>query len=316
MDLPIPCPIDAGWELVRRVALPREGADGLPLGGFSAAAYLPESDRLWLLSDAPQGHLVPWGGLARVLRNPRAKLNPGPRLLLKDNAGRLLPPHFDGEGLVLDQDRAWIVSEGRRTATRSAGLLRFSLQTGRQQESLPLPSSWVASPGKGLAANKGPESLTMLGSADLLMAAEKPLLQSDKNAPIPLARSIAGAPPQPVGSLDLSSAAPADGLTDLLALPRQRRLFALVRGYKPPMAWSAHLLLFPLETTPLPLQPLIGWDLLGVGLPADNWEALALGPRLGDGRSTVVLVSDDNFNPLQSSWVVVLAPRRTSACPS
>ena len=172
MDLPIPCPIDAGWELVRRVALPREGADGLPLGGFSAAAYLPESDRLWLLSDAPQGHLVPWGGLARVLRNPRAKLNPGPRLLLKDNAGRLLPPHFDGEGLVLDQDRAWIVSEGRRTATRSAGLLRFSLQTGRQQESLPLPSSWVASPGKGLAANKGPESLTMLGSGDLLMAAE------------------------------------------------------------------------------------------------------------------------------------------------
>ena len=61
MDLPLPCPLEAGWELVRTIALPRTLADGRPLGGFSAAAYQPKQDRLWLLSDAPIGHLVPWG---------------------------------------------------------------------------------------------------------------------------------------------------------------------------------------------------------------------------------------------------------------
>ena len=38
MDLPLPCPLDAGWELVRTIQLPRLLADGLPLGGFSAAS--------------------------------------------------------------------------------------------------------------------------------------------------------------------------------------------------------------------------------------------------------------------------------------
>lgn len=64
MDLPLPCPLEAGWQLVRTIRLPRMLADGRPLGGFSAAAYQPKQDRLWLLSDAPIGHLVPWGGLA------------------------------------------------------------------------------------------------------------------------------------------------------------------------------------------------------------------------------------------------------------
>ena len=62
MDLPLTCPLEAGWQLVRTIRLPRMLADGRPLGGFSAAAYQPKQDRLWLLSDAPIGHLVPWGG--------------------------------------------------------------------------------------------------------------------------------------------------------------------------------------------------------------------------------------------------------------
>ena len=62
------------------------------------------------------------------------------------------------------------------------------------------------------------------------------------------------------------------------------------------------------------MRPIIGWDLLEAGLPPDNWEAMALGPALSDGRQTLVLASDDNFNLLQSSWLAVLTPRRTTAC--
>ena len=318
MDLALPCPLEAGWELIRTVALPRQGADGLPLGGFSAAAYQPELDRLWLLSDAPRGHLMPWGGLAQLLNGMATALTPGPRLLVRDADGQPLPEGFDGEALVLEGSRAWITSEGRRTPDRTARLIRIDINTGRQQEALPLPPSWRPLPGRGLAVNQGPESLTALAPSELLLAAERPLLQSDDPSLIPMARVSKGAAVRDEGALQIRPFATTAGLTDLLALPRQRRLLALVRGFHPPLSWTAQLLLYPYPNgnAAPPLQPLHGWDLLTTGLPPDNWEALAVGPRLRDGRTTLVLGSDDNFNPLQSSWLAVMAPRRTEACPN
>ena len=56
MELPstnlLPCPLSAGWEVVeQRQIEPSQG------GGFSAGAYRPEFDELWLLSDAPSGSI-------------------------------------------------------------------------------------------------------------------------------------------------------------------------------------------------------------------------------------------------------------------
>lgn len=314
-DLPLPCPLPAGWELIHTVQLPAQGTDGLPLGGFSAAAYQPQHDRLWLLSDAPRGHLVPWGGLAKLLAGRASTLTQGPRLLLRDTTGQPLSHDFDGEGLVLQGRSAWIASEGRRTSDRPARLIQIDLGSGQQQQQLPLPPSWRASPGRGLAANKGPESLTALAPSELLLAAERPLLQNDAVAAVPLARSSREGALRAAGSLDLGSDGQEEGLTDLLALPVRRRLLAIIRGYRPPFTWTARLLLFPYpQSSAPPLQSLVGWDLLAEGLPADNWEALAIGPPLPDGRTTLVLATDDNFNPLQANWIAVLAPRRTSAC--
>jgi hypothetical protein len=45
----------------------------------------------------------------------------------------------------------------------------------------------------------------------------------------------------------------------------------------------------------------------------DNFEGMAFGPRLPDGRPSLLLVSDDNFNPTQRTWFVLLGlgePRR------
>ena len=39
----------------------------------------------------------------------------------------------------------------------------------------------------------------------------------------------------------------------------------------------------------------------------DNFEGMALGPRLPDGRASLVLVSDDNFGPSQRTWFLVFA---------
>ena len=315
MDLPLPCPLEAGWELVRTIALPRTLADGRPLGGFSAAAYQPMQDRLWLLSDAPIGHLVPWGGLARWLEGQPDTLRPGRRLLLRAGEGEPLPEGFDGEGLVIEGRQAWIASEGRRSQDRRARLIRIDLASGRLQQELPLPQAWRASPGQGRGSNKGPESLTALAPGDLLLAAEAPLLQQQAEAGISLMRRAPGDALRAAGGLDVGAAGRHDGLTELLALPTRQQLLGLRRGFAPPDQWTARLQLFALpEHQGPPLQPIIGWDLLETGLPPDNWEAMALGPVLSDGRQTLVLASDDNFNPLQSNWVAVLSPRRTTAC--
>ena len=103
------------------------------------------------------------------------------------------------------------------------------------------------------------------------------------------------------------AAARFQGLTELLALDGPSGVLALQRSFPATGQWTARL---SLHSAPPQLKPLTGWDLFAHGLPSDNWEGLALGPRLPDGRRTLVAVSDDNFNPLQRNWVAILAPRQ------
>jgi hypothetical protein len=63
-----------------------------------------------------------------------------------------------------------------------------------------------------------------------------------------------------------------------------------------------------------PIKPLISWNLLQLGLAPDNWEVLLAAPPLGDGRPSVLLATDDNFNPLQRSHLARLVPRQQSGC--
>jgi hypothetical protein len=39
----------------------------------------------------------------------------------------------------------------------------------------------------------------------------------------------------------------------------------------------------------------------------DNFEGMAFGPRLPDGRATLLLVSDDNFSAAQRTWFLLFA---------
>jgi hypothetical protein len=63
-----------------------------------------------------------------------------------------------------------------------------------------------------------------------------------------------------------------------------------------------------------PVKPLISWNLLQLGLAPDNWEVLLAAPPLGDGRPSVLLATDDNFNPLQRSHLARLVPRQLPDC--
>ena len=354
----LPCPGEVSWELLAEMQLPRQGTDGQPFGGFSAAAMDPEGRSLWLLSDAPAPFLVPLHGVARLGESGGRAPVVGRRLKLTDANGQPFAHPLDGEGLVIKGGSFWIVSEGRRTREQPPRLLRFQRASGRLQEAWDLPEAWQAAPGRGLDSNQGPEALTLLPASptaqgrsglppSLLLAAERPLLQDPEGSLRllrfgPLAGSLAGNPspakpvtpataalatpetpaPQPAfvpaGRLAVALEGPQWGLTELLAPPRSGLVLGLVRGFAAPNRWWARLVAFPLpasqpagENAP-PLTPVGQWDLLAAGLSPDNWEALAVGPALADGRPSLLLASDDNFNVLQANRIARIAPR----CPA
>jgi hypothetical protein len=50
-----------------------------------------------------------------------------------------------------------------------------------------------------------------------------------------------------------------------------------------------------------PMRKRLVLDLAKAGIDGDNVEAAAWGPRLPDGRATLLLASDDNFHPRQAN---------------
>lgn len=331
IELLLPCPLSAGWELLWQHTLPRQAA-GLPLGGFSGMELDWRSRRLWLLSDAPRTHSLElrWGG---SVRQPQFELKPA-KALLEQGSGRL-----DAEALVRpgQGSRFWMASEGRSGQQPPAALLALELTDAggfRVVQRAALPDGWQPTPGKGMRSNKGPEALVALAPKRLLLAAESPLQQDPGRHLRLLLADLQG--PQvaysPLGTPLLVSPASGFaahwGLTALLpAAPtvpsRQKRtppLLALWRGYAEPDQWRNRLTLLPplalnQQATPA-LAPSASWNLQRLGLEPDNWEALAAGPTLDDGRPTLLLASDDNFNPLQQNRLALLAPRRSGRCPT
>ncbi len=320
----LPCPAEAGWEVLARARLPRRDANGQPSGGFSAASYQGDTDALLLLSDAPTGRVGAWSGVRRLGRVP---LRPLFRLELKGSPQAPLPAEIDAEGLVVIGERLWVASEGRRSAARPAQLLAFERRSGLLQRAYPLPADWQPAPGRGLGANQGPESLALLrrpGQTDrLLMAAESPLLQ-DPPGQVRLLDWTLGptsAVARPLARLAIPTGA-GWGLTDLLVLDASRPapgLLALLRRFQAPDQWQILLAHYPLPDGRADpdgvLEPIHQWDLIKAGLPPDNWEALTPGPTQADGRPSLLLASDDNFSAFQDNHLALLAPRRSQPCP-
>jgi 3-phytase/alkaline phosphatase D len=61
----------------------------------------------------------------------------------------------------------------------------------------------------------------------------------------------------------------------------------------------------PIAFTPVSQREVFAFDDLGI--PIDNIEGMTFGPPLPDGRATLVIVSDNNFNPGQFTQFIVLA---------
>lgn len=110
------------------------------------------------------------------------------------------------------------------------------------------------------------------------------------------------------------------GLAELLALDDEDTLLALERSFSTGVGNDIRLCLVRTEGATdvsgaaslqgLDYQPAeknLLLDLAGLGLAPDNVEGMAFGPDLPDGRKTLVLVSDDNFSPTQTTQFIALA---------
>ena len=174
----------------------------------------------------------------------------------------------------------------------------------------------------GPAATLEDESLSRLLKFDLSNGSGNASVVAE---PIYIVDAIPVAPEPANGDAD-------NGLTDLVALDNNGTLLALERSYAEGVGNTVRLyvantqgamdassfdslIMAGGEGAVYEIDPAITKELLvdfgelgsELGVAPDNLEGLALGPQLPDGRQLLFVVSDNNFNPTQTTQLWALA---------
>jgi hypothetical protein len=165
-----------------------------------------------------------------------------------------------------------------------------------------------ASPTPANPAATSPALPTSLRFLHYLVGQDQTLLLSEHLYPLD---------PLPEGAQNL-------GLTDLLVLDQGGHFLSLERSFG---VSGFGIKIFQLATggatdiAPLPrlsagvegimpIQKRLLLDLSELSIPLDNFEGFTLGPQLPDGSSSLLVVSDDNFNELQVTEFLLFRLKR------
>jgi hypothetical protein len=255
------------------------------------------------------------------------------------------PSSLDPEGLALTRDRKLIfTSEGIQTAGIDPFVRRYSLE-GRFLDALPVPRPFqVTTDGSsGVRQNLGFESAgTSPDGRYLFTGTENALFQDGPAA------TIANGSPSRLMRYDLRTgrldrqwvyidepvAEPpvpptqfsVNGLVELLPLS-DKFLIAMERSFSVGAPGTGNKIKLYAVSLPgatnvngafsigdvrhlRPVRKKLVLDLDTLGIPLDNIEGLTFGPRLRDGRQSVVLVSDNNFAATQFTQFLAFAVGR------
>lgn len=305
--------------------------DGLDVGGLSDLVHLGGDSWLAVVDNQEKtpARVVELG--FTVTENgpvpPRGRPNRVPRrtIRLEGFDGESL----DAEGLVRTLEGTLLVSSERGPA-----IFEFSPE-GRLLRELSVPAVFRAAEGRGVRKNEGFESLTLAPDGRTLWTANERALAQDapenKDRPSPVrllryARRGEGFVPAAQLAYQVEAIQPPPpakgfatrGLVDLLALPGGG-LLALEREYVEGRGMEVQLFQVTLEGATdvsnldslaveiwTPVRKELLFDFAGAGFTPDNLEGIAFGPDLPGGSRTLVLVSDDNFDRLQQTQIVVL----------
>lgn len=259
---------------------------------------------------------------------------------LRDPAGNAFAAKgVDPEGIaVTGKGTVLVSSEGDATAGIAPFVNAFSIATGRQTRALPVDDKFLPTPEAGVRNNLAFESLTITPERRFAFTAtENALLQDGPPAGLDqetvsrivkydlvTGRSVGefayvadavAAPPVPAGAFATN------GLVDLLAIDNADTLLAVERSFSVGVGNSIKLYeatvqgavkvdgldaLDGLEPDPAADKRLV-LDLADLGIALDNVEGITFGPKLADGRQSMILVSDDNFSATQVTQVLAFA---------
>ncbi|MGW4562066.1 esterase-like activity of phytase family protein [Streptomyces sp. NPDC004561] len=292
--------------------LDKTSYDGTFVGNFSALAVDRDGSIAALEDRSSLFDLDP-----RTLR-PRAAVH------LADENGADL----DSEGLVVDRDGTRLISSETEPSVR-----RYS-RDGRILDRLPVPSSLLVAPAGRATANQTFEGLTLLPGGHTLLASMEYAISGDSAGIVRFQTWE-----RHRGRFDLAAqyAYRTDaglGVPEVQATP-DGRLLVLERGFTPGVGNTVRLYLADLRhatdtsgienLTGRPGVRLIGKTLLAdiatcpsLGATArqpqpnpllDNIEGMTVTGRDRTGRLKVLLVSDDNQNPAQTTRFYYLRVR-------
>lgn len=262
--------------------------------------------------------------------------------ILRDASGQPYAPlSLDPEGMVLAQPGfVFVSSEGATNVTPPLDpfVNRYNL-TGRQTKAAPVPVKFLPDAGgtQGVRNNLGFESLNV--SPDrryLYTAAEAALVQDGPAANIGQASTariiqyqLAGERPgrefvYPVNAVPNVPVPPTafrvNGLVELLPIDNAGTMLAMERAFSVGVGNTVHLYEiqtqgatdvsgdFALPGSYVPVDKEFILDVqTDLGIVPDNLEGMAFGPPLPDGRLPLILMSDNNFDPLAVTQFIALA---------
>ncbi len=259
---------------------------------------------------------------------------------LKNAAGQPFASRsLDPEGITLTNGKLYISSEGDANQLIDPFVNQFGLD-GQQLTELPVDAKFLptADQSSGIRNNLAFESLTVTPDQRYLYTATENALYQDGSAAtlddespariirynlqtgevdkefLYLTDAVADAP---IPATSFST----NGLVDLFALDNNGNLLALERAFSNGVGNTIKLYQVSLQnTTDLKdidaladlevdavAEKTLLLDFSTLGLPLDNIEGLTFGPRLPDGRQSLIVVSDNNFSDTQFTQVLAFA---------
>ncbi|GAB4457282.1 MAG: esterase-like activity of phytase family protein [Armatimonadaceae bacterium] len=317
---------------------------GSQIGGLSGIDYDAANNRYFINSDAPTDPrfftaTLDIDGGAFTAADVTFT---GVTALTGAGGTALAANTFDLEAIryIADSNTVLIADEGNTTLGIAPSIREFNAANGQQVRQITAPSKFDPTATTGSYFNLSFESLALTnGGGTILTGTENALRQDAGNAINPsltsqFARLVAfnsatgAAGAEYAYQVDAVVEPPAgnlfavQGLVELLSLGGDdyisiERSFT-VGGTSTGTGYAIRLYQFsltgatdisgidPLTGTFTPVQKSLLFDLGALGIPLDNIEGITLGPTLDDGRRTLVLVADNNFNsPLGNQFIVL-----------
>lgn len=312
------------------------------VGGLSGITYNPEQQVYYAIADDP-GTKNP-ARFYTLKLNFDSQAEPvtvtAVTPLLKTDGQPFAKNTLDPEGIAFTGKSVFVSSEGNINQKIAPFIKEFSLE-GQELSSLPIPEKFFNPSSKqsqGLRQNLGLESLTLTPDQKYLFTANENALTQDGEEP-----TLEQGTPCRILRYNLETRQPeqeflyiteplakppllpkefkTQGLVELLAID-ENHLISLERSFAVGSGFTIRLFLVSLEKadniqnieslknnrlTINPVKKSFLLNLSTLNIPLDNIEGLTWGSELENGKRSLILISDNNFNAFETTQAIALS---------